>query len=66
MKPLVFLNRMQAGQLLAEALMKYADRDDVIVLGLPHGGVPVACEVARRLQAPLDAGNRGPHCHSGG
>jgi len=54
MKPFVFLNRMQAGQLLAEALIKYADRDDVIVLGLPRGGVPVAYEVARRLHAPLD------------
>lgn len=37
-----------------EKLVKYAGRDDVIVLGLPRGGVPVAFEVAHRLGAPLD------------
>jgi predicted phosphoribosyltransferase len=40
--------------LLAEELGKYGGRDDVVVLGLPRGGVPVACEVARGLHAPLD------------
>jgi predicted phosphoribosyltransferase len=54
MKRLVFSNRVHAGQMLAEALMTYADRDDVIVLGLPRGGVPVAYEVAKKLHAPLD------------
>lgn len=54
MNNMVFKNRVHAGQLLAEALMKYADRDDVIVLGLPRGGVPVAFEVAKQLHAPLD------------
>src|SRR6266487_1235109 len=49
-----FLNRTEAGRLLAEKLEKYAGRDDVIVLGLPRGGVPVAYEVAKRLHAPLD------------
>jgi predicted phosphoribosyltransferase len=49
-----FANRTEAGHLLAEKLIKYADRDDVIVLGLPRGGVPVAYEVAKRLSAPLD------------
>src|SRR5437588_1766249 len=49
-----FLNRAEAGRLLAEKLEKYAGRDDVIVLGLPRGGVPVAYEVAKRLGAPLD------------
>jgi putative phosphoribosyl transferase len=49
-----FRNRTEAGRLLAEKLAKYAGRDDVIVLGLPRGGVPVAFEVARRLGAPLD------------
>ena len=37
-----------------EKLVKYAGRDDVIVLGLPRGGVPVAFEVAQRLGAPFD------------
>jgi predicted phosphoribosyltransferase len=49
-----FANRTEAGRLLAEKLEKYADGGDVIVLGLPRGGVPVAYEVARRLHAPLD------------
>ncbi len=50
----IFSNRAEAGQLLAEKLEKYAGRDDVIVLGLPRGGVPVAYEVARRLGVSLD------------
>jgi len=50
----VFQNRMEAGQLLATKLARYANRKDVIVLGLPRGGVPVAYEVARALNAPLD------------
>ena len=50
----LFANRKEAGRLLAEKLEKYAGRDDVIVLGLPRGGVPVAYEVAKRLGAPLD------------
>lgn len=54
MKPIVFNNRVHAGQMLAEALMKHANREDVIVLGLPRGGVPVAYEVASKLHAPLD------------
>lgn len=49
-----FPNRREAGRLLAAELTKYADRDDVIVLGLPRGGVPVAAEVARALHLPLD------------
>ncbi len=49
-----FANRTEAGRLLAEKLGKYAGRNDVIVLGLPRGGVPVAFEVAKRLHAPLD------------
>jgi len=49
-----FPNRSEAGRLLAEKLEKYTNRDDVIVLGLPRGGVPVATEVAKRLRAPLD------------
>src|SRR4249919_1780548 len=49
-----FANRTEAGRLLSEKLEKYAGRDDVIVLALPRGGVPVAYEVATRLKAPLD------------
>jgi len=49
-----FPNRVEAGRQLAQKLEKYAGRDDVIVLGLPRGGVPVANEVAKRLHAPLD------------
>jgi putative phosphoribosyl transferase len=49
-----FSNRQTAGQALAHRLQPYAQRQDVLVLGLPRGGVPVAAEVARVLQAPLD------------
>jgi predicted phosphoribosyltransferase len=49
-----FRNRTEAGRVLAQELMAYANRDDVIVLALPRGGVPVAFEVARALHAPLD------------
>ena len=49
-----FPNRAEAGRRLAEKLEQYAGRDDVIVLGLPRGGVPVAYEVAQRLGVPLD------------
>jgi len=49
-----FPNRAEAGRLLAEKLENYASRSDVVVLGLPRGGVPVAYEVALRLGAPLD------------
>lgn len=49
-----YQDRRQAGQVLAQALDAYADRDDVIVLALPRGGVPVAYEIAKALNAPLD------------
>ena len=54
MKHQRFRDRTHAGQLLATALTRYAHRSDVLVLGLPRGGVPVAFEVARVLHAPLD------------
>lgn len=49
-----FRDRKEAGELLAEKLLTYAHQPDVIILGLPRGGVPVAAEVAKRLQVPLD------------
>lgn len=49
-----FQDRRAAGRELAARLSAYADREDVVVLGLPRGGVPVAYEVARVLDAPLD------------
>ena len=49
-----FRDRRHAGVELSRKLEKYADRDDVLVLGLARGGVPVAFEVAHRLHAPLD------------
>jgi erythromycin esterase-like protein/predicted phosphoribosyltransferase len=49
-----FSNRQDAGRQLAARLTAYANRSDVVVLALPRGGVPVAAEVATRLQAPLD------------
>src|SRR5262245_33776759 len=49
-----FADRLQAGRVLAHELARYANRDDVVVLGLPRGGVPVAREVAHALGAPLD------------
>jgi putative phosphoribosyl transferase len=49
-----FRNRSEAGSMLALKLDAYKNRPDVLVLGLPRGGVPVAYEVARQLNAPLD------------
>src|SRR3954451_12557395 len=49
-----FRGRRDAGRVLAGLLQHYRGRDDVVVLGLPRGGVPVAYEVARELGAPLD------------
>ncbi len=53
-RDLRFANRREAGEVLARALLHWANRDDVVVLALPRGGVPVAFEVSRALHAPLD------------
>jgi erythromycin esterase-like protein/predicted phosphoribosyltransferase len=55
MTPLPLHNRREAGMMLADDLRELRGRDDLIVLGLPRGGIPVAYEVARELEAPLDA-----------
>jgi putative phosphoribosyl transferase len=51
---MLFRDRTDAGQRLAKKLKDYTNRPDVLVLGLPRGGVPVAYEVAKALNAPLD------------
>lgn len=51
---MLFKNRKDAGKKLAEKLTEYTDRDDILVLALPRGGVPVAFEAAEKLNAPLD------------
>jgi putative phosphoribosyl transferase len=52
---MLFQDRADAGRALASRLSRYSKRPDVLVLGLPRGGVPVAYEVARALELPLDA-----------
>ena len=51
---MLFQDRFQAGRCLASRLRNLANRPDVVILALPRGGVPVAYEVARELNAPLD------------
>src|SRR6187397_252964 len=49
-----FIDRRHAGRVLASRMTKYAGRQDVVVLALPRGGVPVAYEVASALGVPMD------------
>lgn len=51
---MLFRNRTEAGQMLAKRLARDRHRENVLVLALPRGGVPVGFEVARTLNAPLD------------
>jgi putative phosphoribosyl transferase len=48
-----FQDRTDAGRLLAKKLGHFVDRNDVVILGMPRGGVPVAFEVAKSLRIPL-------------
>lgn len=50
----MFKDRTEAGQLLAKKLQQYKNKKDVLVLGIPRGGIVVAYEVAKSLKAPLD------------
>ncbi len=50
----IYSDRREAGRVLADELSEYAGRDNVVVYGLPRGGVPVAYEVAAKLGAVLD------------
>jgi len=51
---MIYRDRVDAGKQLAKRLTDFAGRDDVLVLALPRGGVPVAYEVAKALQVPMD------------
>ena len=51
---MLFQDRFEAGRVLASKLGEFSGRNDVVVLALPRGGVPVGYEVARALRAPLD------------
>ena len=51
---MLFRDRTEGGQKLGQKLKAYSNREDVIVIGLPRGGVPVAFEVAKTLNVPLD------------
>jgi predicted phosphoribosyltransferase len=51
---MIYRDRREAGRALARLLAAYRGKSDVLVLALPRGGVPVAFEVARALDAPLD------------
>lgn len=50
----MFRDRIDAGEQLALALQEYRNKKDVIIVGLPRGGVPVAYEAAQNLKLPLD------------
>ena len=54
MSSLPYADRREAGRVLAASLHHLIGRPGLLVLALPRGGVPVACEVARELGAPLD------------
>src|SRR5919205_585979 len=50
----MFLDRLEAGRVLAQSLQAYREDANVLALALPRGGVPVAYEITRELHVPLD------------
>lgn len=50
----MFTNREEAGKLLANELMNYKDNNDVVILAIPRGGVPIGYELTKKLNVPLD------------
>lgn len=50
----MFLNREEAGKLLAEKLLAYSNHKDAIIVAIPRGGVPVGYVVAKKLHLPLE------------
>jgi len=50
----MFINREQAGSLLADELLIYKNSKDVVVVAIPKGGVPVGYEIAKKLNLPLE------------
>lgn len=50
----IFHDRQSAGQLLAEKLTNYSNKKNVVVLGIPRGGVVVGAEIAKKFNLPLD------------
>ena len=51
---MIFKNRLEAGQKLAEKLIKYKDQKNILVIGLPRGGLILAQEIAKKINSPLD------------
>lgn len=51
---MVFFDRVEAGRLLASKLTHYKGRPDTLILALPRGGIPVAAEIGKELQLPID------------
>lgn len=50
----MFTNREEAGQLLANKLTNYKDNNEVVIVAIPRGGVPVGYEIANKLYVPLE------------
>mgnify|MGYP002795049483 CR=1 FL=1 len=50
----MFTNREEAGKLLVNKLMNYKDNNDVVILAIPRGGVPIGYELTKKLHVPLD------------